>query len=52
MSAIKELKKDGLPKIAFSDFELYESIFEAVVSNISIQTSEFIKLALKVYVIT
>lgn len=33
-------------------FESYESIFEAVVSNISIQTSEFIKLALKDYVIT
>lgn len=33
-------------------FEFYESMFECAVSNISILTLDFIKLALKDYVIT
>lgn len=41
MSAIKDSRKDGLPKITFSEglFEFFKSISEALVeSNISIQT--------------
>lgn len=41
MSAIKDSRKDGLPKITVSDglFEFFKSISEALAeSNISIQT--------------